>query len=144
MRRVALLFLMVVAALVYAEHPNQKTIGDVVIHYNVFNASQLSPDVARQYGISRSGNYGVVNVSVRKGKPGDDKPLRASVKGFARNLLSQVKSLDFREIEEKGAIYYIATFRFDNEERLKFELQVQPEGMSSPVAIKFENQFYNP
>jgi hypothetical protein len=121
---------------------NQVRDGDLVVHFNTFSAATLAPEIARQYRIPRAQNYGIVNISVRRGEVASSQPVKAKVTGFGRNLLSQVKDLDFREIEEKGAVYYIASFRFDNEEKIKFDIQVTPEGRDKPIRVTFENQFY--
>jgi len=71
---------------------------------------------------------GMLNISVLK-NPGDDqlpKPRIAKVTGSLKNLIGQSKSLEFKEIKETNAVYYIATFRFDEEEVYRINLQVQP------------------
>ncbi|HEX5693313.1 MAG TPA: DUF4426 domain-containing protein, partial [Arenimonas sp.] len=53
--------------------------GDLVVHYNAVPTTSLTPDVARQYGITRSANRALVNVSVRRGTPGADEAVPAQV-----------------------------------------------------------------
>lgn len=108
-----------------------KVFGDYEVHYNALNSSSLTPEVAKQYGLTRGGNQGLVNIAVRKRDGKDGIPAGAIVSGNVRNLLSQKNELKFKEIKEGSAIYYIATFRFDDKDTLTFDLTVQPEGGTS-------------
>ena len=58
----------------------KETFGDVTVHYNTFNSTFLTPDIAKAAGLTRSKNQGVINVSVLK----DGKPLTAEVSGIGQ------------------------------------------------------------
>lgn len=117
---------------------NEQTVGDVTIHYNVFNSALISADVAAQYHITRSGQTGVINVSVMK----NGKAVVANIFGHGKNLAGQLKALAFKEIKEDKAIYYIATFTFRSDEKLSFDLQVQPEKQGLLLPLKFKQTLY--
>src|SRR5690554_7622264 len=53
-------------------------------------------------------------------------PVTAKVTGTIRNLIGQSTQLEFKEIKETGSVYYISTFRFDNEDRYNIDLKVTP------------------
>ncbi|CRL50039.1 MULTISPECIES: DUF4426 domain-containing protein [Pseudomonas] len=99
----------------------QETFGDVTVHYNTFNSTYLTPDIAKAAELVRSKNQGVINVSVIK----DGKPLVASVTGSVKDLTSQSVPLNFKQITEQGAIYYIAQYPVDQQEIRTFEIKVQ-------------------
>ena len=99
----------------------QEKFGDVTVHYNTFNSTFLTPDIAKAAELTRSKNQGVINVSVIK----DGKPLMAQVSGSVKDLTSQSVKLNFRQITEQGAIYYIAQFPVDQQEVRTFEIKVQ-------------------
>jgi hypothetical protein len=99
----------------------QETFGDVTVHYNTFNSTFLTPDIAKAAELVRSKNQGVINVSVIK----DGKPLIASVTGTIKDLTSQSVPLNFRQITEQGAIYYIAQYPVEQQETRTFEIKVQ-------------------
>jgi hypothetical protein len=99
----------------------QETFGDVTVHYNTFNSTYLQPDIAKAAELIRSKNQGVINVSVIK----DGKPLIASVTGTVKDLTSQSVPLNFRQITEQGAIYYIAQYPVEQQETRTFEIKVQ-------------------
>ncbi|MET0777674.1 MAG: DUF4426 domain-containing protein [Pseudomonas mandelii] len=99
----------------------QEKFGDVTVHYNTFNSTFLTPDIAKAAELTRSKNQGVINVSVIK----EGKPQMAQVSGTVKDLTSQSVPLKFKEITEQGAIYYIAQFPVDQQEVRTFEIKVQ-------------------
>jgi hypothetical protein len=50
--------------------------------------------------------------------------------------------LEFVQIKEENAIYYIAPLRFTEEESWRFELQVQPDLNAPAIPLKFSQTFY--
>jgi Domain of unknown function (DUF4426) len=99
----------------------QETFGDVTVHYNTFNSTYLTPDIAKSAELIRSKNQGVINVSVIK----EGKPLMAQVSGSVKDLTSQSVPLKFKQITEQGAIYYIAQYPVDQQEVRTFDIKVQ-------------------
>jgi len=122
-----------------AEH----TFENYTVHYNLLNASFIQPEIATQYGIKRSKNLGLLNISVldtSENKNGT--AVISNIFGHGASLAGQVKSLSFKEIKEADAIYYIATFPINNGERLSFDLQVQPRKKGRLIPIKFKQQVF--
>lgn len=99
----------------------KETFGDVTVHYNTFNSTYLQPDIANAAELIRSKNQGVINVSVIK----DGKPVIASVTGTVKDLTSASVPLNFRQVTEQGAIYYIAQYPVPQQETRTFEIKVQ-------------------
>ena len=99
----------------------QETFGDVTVHYNTFNSTYLTPDIAKSAELVRSKNQGVINISVLK----EGKPLMAQVSGSVKDLTSQTVPLKFKQITEQGAIYYIAQYPVDQQEVRTFDIKVQ-------------------
>ncbi|WP_222834118.1 DUF4426 domain-containing protein [Pseudomonas sp. SC3(2021)] len=99
----------------------KEVFGDVTVHYNTFNSTFLTPDIAKAAELIRSKNQGVINVSVIK----DGKPLSANVTGTVKDLTSQSVPLNFRQVIEQGAIYYIAQYPVEQQETRTFEIKVQ-------------------
>jgi hypothetical protein len=117
--------------------------GRYEIHYNAFNSSFITPEVAQLNNITRSKYRALVNVSVLKfEEDGSKTPVTAIVNGQAANLLGQAQQMEFQKIDEGNALYYIGSFRFTEEERLKISLEVQPDPDESPYNIEFEQTFY--
>ena len=74
--------------------PNYKDFGDFEIHYNALRTDELKPEVARAYGIERSPNRVMLNVSLlRKNPDGSTQPIDGTVHASAYNLNGQLKDL---------------------------------------------------
>jgi hypothetical protein len=126
-----------------AHADNSKDFGDYVIHYNSLATDVLTPEVAREYHITRSQNNGMVNITVLKkvlGSPG--KPVHARVEVTATNLNGQMKKVHMREVREGNAIYYLGEFGVANEETIKFDVRVQPQGSMNSFQVEFSQDFY--
>ena len=120
-----------------------QSFGDYDVHYNAFTTDFLSPQVAQTYKIQRSKNRALLNISILKkvlGTPGES--VAGVVRGNAKNLSGQLRSLDIRKVTDGPAIYYLATFAVNNEETLDFEIQVTPQGSDAPHEVKFRQQFF--
>jgi selenophosphate synthase len=111
------------------------------VHYVVFNSTFVTPKVARSYELKRNGYIATVNVSVldrmSNGKPAMD----VAISGTAKNLVGQVKTLEFKQIKEGAAIYYLAQFPFANEETYNFTLNIDA-GLKGKGPIKFSQKLY--
>lgn len=113
------------------------TSGALDIHYIVFNSSFLQPNIAKASGLERGKNIAVLNVSPLR----DGKGEKSTVTGTLTNLLSQSKTLEFREIDEGDAVYYIAQFPIDSREMLKFDIRlVDSQGQSH--SLKFNQEVF--
>ena len=122
---------------------SSKEFGDYVIHYNAFRSDTLTPEVAKTYNLQRRNNRLIVNIAVlKKVMDTTGKPTAAEVDGHASNLTGQLKKLEFREIKEGNAIYYLAESQFSDGEFLKFELKIKPEGEETPARLKFDKRFF--
>lgn len=121
--------------------------GDYRIHFNALNTDSLAPQVAKAYGIVRSKNRGMLNVSLmRKAEQGSGRPVKGKVAVNAANLTGQLKVVNLREITEgEGdyvAIYYIGEFPVADGETLIFDLAVTPAGEKVSYKIRFQKQFF--
>ena len=120
-----------------------KTFGDYTIHYSAFTTDILAPDIAKNSQITRSKNRALLNISVLKKVMGTTgQPVRAAVKATATNLSAQLQELKVRELDEHGAIYYLAETGIGNEETLKYSVSVVPEGETTPFEFSFDQQFF--
>jgi hypothetical protein len=99
---------------------------DHIIYYNVFNSSLIPPKVARSYNLIRAKDRVYINVAVVK-KSGGYGFAPTSLNGIYRNLMQQRFPLEFTEIKEATATYYLAPIRFNNEDILHLDITVTPE-----------------
>ncbi len=117
--------------------------GDFEMHYNAVRTDQLTAEIARAYGIERSKNKVLLNVSVlKKSAEGANSPADAEVKVAARNLNNQLKEVQLRRINEGTAIYYIAEVGFTGTETLVFDISATPVGSSTPITATLTREFF--
>jgi len=143
-RRLSLLFSVfaLLALPLTASADQAEDFGDYRVHYNAFVSNLLTPEVARAYDLTRSRYHAVVNITVQKKQDGDYKPVSAKVTGTATNLYGKQQRLDMKKVTERTAIYYLGELPFSNEETLKFDIQVTPEGEQIAHNIQFKQQFF--
>lgn len=118
--------------------------GAYTVHFNALATDQLTAEVARSYGIVRSPNRAMLNVSVIRKQEGTiGEAVAAEVSASANNLTGQMKQMTIREIRDQDAIYYIGEVTVANEEILQFSVDVKPEGEPKAFStINFKKQFY--
>jgi hypothetical protein len=120
-----------------------QTFGDHVVHFNAQSTTMLPPEVARAFGIRRSGNRAMLNITVlRRGEAHSDTPVTADIMVDTGNLLGQHTDVSMRELREGGAIYYVGEFSVANTEVITFRISVRPEGAGTPHEFSFRQQFY--
>jgi uncharacterized protein DUF4426 len=134
------LFITLFSGSLYAE--NSKQFGDYIIHYNSFRSDTLTPEIAKAYSLTRRNNRMVVNITVLKKKGDSTIPVKANVSGFASNLTGQIKDLQFKEVHDGEAIYYLAQSQVSNRETLKFDIKATPAGETLVAQVKFNQKFY--
>jgi hypothetical protein len=124
---------------------SSKNFGDYVVHFNALATDQLTPGIAQQYGIVRSQNRAMLNVSILRqdgDASGSARAVTGSVSASAVNLNGQLKSVPLREIREEDAVYYIGEIAITNAETLIFTVDVTPINEASRFTVRFMKQFY--
>ncbi len=135
----ALLGLLLFSPLAAAE---SETFGDFEVHYSVVNSTFIDPAIANRYQIVRGKNRAFINLAIRKRLPdGSDTAASARLEGRTWDLF-QNQFLEFREIREAAAIYYIADFEFSDGELRFFNITLLPEGAERSRQLKFQHKVY--
>ena len=115
-----------------------QTFGEYDVHYVVLPTTFLKADIAARYGLTRSKNRALVNVSVLDAQ---DQPVAAEISGRSENLLGQGQVLAFNEVREGPAIYYLALLRHGDEEFQRVQLEIElPNGEAAE--IRFQQKMY--
>lgn len=136
-RLIGLVLLLTAAGQALAQQAQE--FGAYTVHYNAISTSALTPQVAQAYGIQRSSNRALINITVLQ----DDASVAATVTATARNLTGQNRDIDMRRIDESDeAIYYIGEFRVNHMEMFDFTVRVLPDGEREPLEVRFRQQFY--
>lgn len=118
--------------------------GDFEVFYSAFNTSFLSPEVARAAGVVRGADRGLLNISIIDNSSGQPKSVPAGrIEGESFDLLHRRK-LEFNEVVEPGARYYLAPFRISNDnEIIVFDIALQPEGSDKLIEFRIEKRFFH-
>ena len=135
MRSAAIAVLALAAGVLSAEQ--KEAFGDYDVHYSVFNPSFLRAEVAERYDVVRGRDKAVVNVSILDGA----RSVAVPVTGTVKNLLGQLQPLDFREVKEGEAVYYLAMLTYQDRDTLRFEITADLPGYGSAV-VKFQQTLY--
>ena len=136
-----LLALLVLAAGAIAQDRSVEQFGDHKVYYSAFNSSFITPEVADVYSITRGKDKGLVNIAVVPGEqPGGTTAL---VTGVVNDLLQRQQVLEFREVREGDAVYYLAPFEFEHEDPLTFKVTVRPADSSREHSFTFQRTFYH-
>jgi hypothetical protein len=121
----------------------QQDFGDFQVHYNAVRTDQLTPDVARAYGIERSGNRVLLNVALlAKAPDGRTTPADGTITATAHNLNGQLKDLEMRRVQEGESIYFIGEVGISGNEILVFDIDATPRGGSGAYSVKFKREFF--
>jgi hypothetical protein len=118
----------------------KKTFGIYDIHYVSSNTAMLTPAIAKIYKIQRSKSRGIVTIAVRNTEK--EAASEALVRGSVRNPIGQMQSLDFTKVVDQQAIYYLATFSFADEQTMRFDILVSPDGVADTYVVDFKQQFF--
>lgn len=126
------------SSLVIAE--NMQKFDNLNVHYIAIGATFLTPEIAKAYGIERSRYNGLVNISVLDNTQKNTPAKTVTLLGNARNDVGQIKSLEFKEVKEGDAIYYLAQVNYTDEETIYFDLQIIDGDKKHN--LKFKQKFY--
>lgn len=114
-----------------------------LVYYNAFNSTAIDADAAKKNNLIRSKYTAMLNIAVhKKNSEGTTKAVKSFNSGTVENLLRQQQQLEFVTIEEGAAIYYIASFRFADEELMNIKVKVQPDPNLSPIVLELSQKFY--
>ena len=116
----------------------KQTLGKWDVHYIVVNTTFFTPETAQNYGIVRSKYNALVNISVLDSTTGEAQVV--SVKGQARNLLGNSKTLNFKRVKEGEAVYYLAPLSFNDRETFRFNVDIQRG--NEVQTLKFQQEMF--
>jgi len=124
----------------YASAENMKKLGSMDVHYMAIGSTFFTPEIAKVYGIIRSRYNGLINISVLDNTKAGNPAKTVSITGKAKNNLGQFKTIEFTEVKEGEAIYYLAQIKYSNEETIHFTLAIN-DGKEQQT-LKFSQKFY--
>lgn len=117
--------------------------GEWVLHYMTLNTTELTPEVAKSYGVKRSKRRGLLMLNLQR-DGGSVESVDHRAEGTIRNLVGQTKIEEQRRVQTSDAIYTLVTFSYTHLETLRFDYQIQPSGSSDQIGLKFHQQMFTP
>ena len=124
----------------FAAEQNMQKLGNLNVHYIALNSTFLTPEIAKAYEITRSKYNALINISVLDNTIAGTPAKSVTLTGTATNLLGQIASLDFIEVKEGDAIYYLAELKFSNEDLFRFDININ-DG-NNRQQLKFQHTLY--
>ena len=131
-----LLFSLLIHTNAHAEQKQQ--LGSWDVHYIAFPAPILTPEIAQQYKLQRSKYNGIINISVLDSTTKQAE--KVAISGVAKDLQGRQRQLEFTEVVEGDAVYYLAQLPFRHEQRFDFTLTISRGNQSQQ--LKFNQTFY--
>lgn len=116
----------------------KQQLGNWDVHYMLMPTTMLDAEVAKNYQISRSRNYQLLNISVLNSK--DQQAQQVELSGTATNLAGQRQQLTFKPVKEGAALYYLAGVEARSEQKITIELSIR-QGNENQV-LKFTQDVY--
>lgn len=122
------------------DQESTKVFGAYTVHYSTFNSLFVPADIAKIHELVRAKDQTLINIAVQK--TADGSPVAAQVSATAKNLLQQLKTIDFKTIQEQDAVYYIGALRHTNEEVFHLDFVILPEGETQPLKFRVTRKLY--
>lgn len=116
----------------------KQQLGNWDVHYMLMPTTMLDAEVAKNYQLSRSRNYQLLNISVLRSK--DQQAQQVELSGTATNLAGQRQQLSFKPVKEGSALYYLAGVEARSEQKITIELTIR-QGDELQV-LKFTQDVY--
>ncbi len=133
---IALLLSLTVSVSAFAEQ--KKQLGNWDVHYIAFPSPILTPAVAQQYQLQRSKYNAIINISVLD--KATQQAQKVAISGSAKDLQSRLRTLEFTEVIEGDAVYYLAQLPFHHEQRFNFTINIISGNQTQQ--LKFDQIFY--
>lgn len=138
MNRIILILLLGLTVICNVSAEQKKQLGNWDVHYIAFPAPVLTPEIAQQYQLQRSKYNAVVNISVLDSS--SQHAQKVTISGSAKDLTGRQRALEFSEVTEGDAVYYLAQLPFRHEQRFSFTIMLSSGDQSQQLS--FEQTFY--
>ena len=116
--------------------------GDIRVYANAMVSSQMNAQMARQYGITRSASRVLLHVVVRKGIPGKDKTLPASITAIAIRKNGTRSAITMQLTKDNSDVYYLGELNINGNESINFEI-ITVIKKQKPMRITFFQEFFS-
>jgi len=123
------------------DDPGVVTSGPWSLYYSAFAAKDLTPELAREYGVASDPSRALVVVSLahadHRPVPGD-----ARITMQVRTLSGSERSVAVRRVERNGAVSWLGEFSASRREMLLFSVSGAPDPQTQPITAEFRRELY--
>lgn len=138
---VSLLLALLITVVSVVQAQQSERFDQFELHRSVVYTTFLTPEIAAEYGIARGKYKAILTLSVRDVEAGEIAGRPMIITGETWDLI-RGDPLEFKEIREGPATYYIADFTYIDREWRFFEFDFQPEGSEKVYRYKFKTQLW--
>lgn len=107
-------------------------------------STNLAAEPAREHGIERDPNRGVLNVTLIRHDGKAQTTVQADVRAYARSLTGRRHDISLQETNADGYVSYIGTYDFVNSEVLDFTVSAMPPGKPENLTLTFRERMWAP
>ena len=142
--RIALFLLFLLSPLASHSVESVEEAGGYRLHYRIFNSVLLTQPVVKAHQLIRRENQVYINIAMTELDEAGNESLgrEAIITGQAKNLLGQIRELQFQKIDEQGVIYYLAPLQHSNEEVFHFDIQARPAPGENQIQVRFTRKLF--
>lgn len=121
--------------------PGYVSAGGWSLYYSVLRAAELSPELAKEYGVASdpSGALVVVALTDAGHQPA---PASTEVRISAQTLSGTARDVRVRRVEHDGAVSWLGEFTATSREILTFSVTARVDPASAPLAAQFRRELY--
>lgn len=132
-----LLMQLLICSHALAQASGTREFGPYTLYYSVVNTTFVEPKVASTYNMVRATDRAFINIAVQL----DGEPQSIRLLGRTWDLFHQ-QELEFQEIRESTALYYIADFSFNDKDVRFFKIEFRPDNAERSYEFKFNHTLY--
>lgn len=140
--RIAAVFTLILMATTSGHAQQAVDAGDYRVLYAAINSAQLTPEIARRYGITRARDTALVTFNAQRRDGSTYAAVPATGTATVRSLIGNRQKLELRPLREQAIDTLIGTTQFADGEYLVIDAQILPQGSSAPISLSFKQQFY--
>ena len=121
--------------------PGFVTVGPWSLYYSAFAAKDLSPELAKEYGVAVNPSGALVVVSLAHA---DHQPIpsQARITMRVRTLSGAERPVAVRRVERNGAVSWLGEFSASRREMLLFSVSGAPDPQVQPITAEFRRELY--
>lgn len=115
--------------------------GDWTLYYSAFAARDLTPELAKEYGVAANPSGALVVVSLASA---DHRPIpqAAIVTIGARTLSGTPRSVRVRRVERDGAVSWLGELDASQREMIVFTASAKPDAQAPAITAEFRRELY--